>query len=348
MTRKLTRFLLMFNPPGIGVEYRESDTGEIVVDHKDFPDRSVISGVKDIYPLVDKLIAGDENLTARRHRPALVQLVKRLYQLEDMDEGDIEDEAGNSPNSRERHQDDTGFAHDCEDPGGPWQEGATVVLIGLQGKFAVHNGETGVISKAKREKAKYEVSIKGEVVKLKGTDNFCLFQNVALAVNTAVVIRGLRNHTELNGCLGRVVECHTETHRFEVRATESAQLFRVKQENLVPIDGNYLPASVMKAAAPQAELMSGGDNGTGGEDDEFLEAGSTVRLQGLKTAMAYNGQTAEVLSVDRARHRYEIRLADGSVKTIRSENVRLVSRAPKTSARKKENIAGAKAADRGK
>ena len=56
----------------------------------------------------------------------------------------------------------------------------------------------------------------------------------------------------------------------------------------------------------------------------WLEVGSTVEVTGLKTAQAYNGQQAEVLSVDRARSRYEIQLGDGSVKTIRAENVRFI------------------------
>merc|ERR1719356_2378471 len=60
-------------------------------------------------------------------------------------------------------------------------------------------------------------------------------------------------------------------------------------------------------------------------DGETFEPGSIVQLVGLKTSMCYNGQTAEVLSVDRVRCRYEIRLNDGSVKTIRAENVRLMS-----------------------
>ena len=68
-----------------------------------------------------------------------------------------------------------------------------------------------------------------------------------------------------------------------------------------------------------------------GEQDDVLEVGSTVELVGLKTAQAYNGQQAEVLSVDQVRGRYEIRLGDGSVKTIRAENVRLVaSKSPRT------------------
>jgi len=65
--------------------------------------------------------------------------------------------------------------------------------------------------------------------------------------------------------------------------------------------------------------------------DDAFEIGTIVELAGLKTAMSYNGQHAEVLSVDRARSRYEIRLGDGAIKTIRSENVRLVSAGPNAS-----------------
>merc|ERR1712190_236932 len=154
-----------------------------------------------------------------------------------------------------------------------------------------------------------------------------------------VAIRGLRNHIELNGCLGRVVECNTETHRFEVRATESGQLFRVKQENLVPIDQNTHISSPAKESpakensrskkevaggASSSAAAAGGANGASGETEETFEPGTMVVLVGLKTASSFNGQEAEVLSVDHVRGRYEIRLQDGSVKTIRAENVRLI------------------------
>lgn len=64
----------------------------------------------------------------------------------------------------------------------------------------------------------------------------------------------------------------------------------------------------------------------GERNEDMLEAGSIVQLHDLQTAVACNGQTAEVLSADRARHRYQVRLGDSSVKTVCAENVRLVSR----------------------
>jgi hypothetical protein len=243
------------------------------------------------------------------------------------------------------------------------QEGQQVVLIGLKGKQQVHNGELATVLKARGDRQKYEVILnsKGmhaadgeETVKVKGVEHMVPVaqKGMGLAVGTHVAIRGLRNHIELNGCLGRVVECHEESHRFEVRATESGQLFRVKQENLIPIEAipsiigaskenrepNTSPRLKKDAAGGGASSSAPGglvDNSGGGDaaDGDVFEVGSTVQLFGLKTAMNYNGQSAEVLSVDRGRSRYEIRLGDGSVKTIRSENVRFVSAPSKTSPR---------------
>mmetsp|Transcript_32319 Transcript_32319/g.69198 ORF Transcript_32319/g.69198 Transcript_32319/m.69198 type:complete len:335 (-) Transcript_32319:1009-2013(-) len=322
MPSKLKNLLLNYDPPGIGLEFKEGSSGEVERVHKDLPDKSKVHTIKDIYPLVDQIIAEEQHLTARRHRAALIQSLGRLYQIE--------------VGEQEEAPDSDGGGHEAEDDN-PWTEGKSVVLIALQGKLVVHNGEVGVITKVKKDSSKYEVTVKGEVVKLKGLDNMVLHQDSPLGLNSAVVIRGLRNHTELNGCLGRVVECHPETGRFEVRAPESGQLFRVKQDNLTPIDGRYLPIAIAKAFANPSgnEGILEPAGGEGGDDYEFYETGSTVKLVGLKTAMAYNGQSAEVLSVDRAKHRYEIKLSDGSVKTIRAENVRLVSGPPKSSPRKK-------------
>eukprot|EP00747_Dinoflagellata_sp_TGD_P083719 gnl/TRDRNA2_/TRDRNA2_162228_c1_seq1.p1 gnl/TRDRNA2_/TRDRNA2_162228_c1~~gnl/TRDRNA2_/TRDRNA2_162228_c1_seq1.p1 ORF type:complete len:112 (-),score=25.46 gnl/TRDRNA2_/TRDRNA2_162228_c1_seq1:297-602(-) len=74
-------------------------------------------------------------------------------------------------------------------------------------------------------------------------------------------------------------------------------------------------------ASPSTVTLGRGDAGGEGADN-MLEPGTLVELVGLKTAMSFNGQSAEVLSVDRARYRYEIRLSDGSVKTVRAENVK--------------------------
>jgi len=134
----------------------------------------------------------------------------------------------------------------------------------------------------------------------------------------------------------------------------------VKQENLIPIEAiasvvgaskeNREPNTAKDGLGGGASSSRGNEglvdpsSGAGAErfDDEVFELGSTVQLFGLKTAMNYNGQNAEVLSVDRTRCRYEIRLGDGSVKTIRAENVRLVAAPSKSSPRTrrgKESVA---------
>jgi len=356
---KLKRFLLRYEPPGIGLEVEEEGTCQVV--HKDLPLGSSVSSSKDIHSAVDSLIAEESVLlTKRRHRPALIQLLGRLYQVE-VEPTDDEGEEVRRPVPQAAPAPVLGSARDTNSPTDAGiQEGQQVVLIGLKGKLQVHNGELATVIKARGDKQKYEVQLvvvrtaeDSTPIKVKGVEHMVPVQpkGTSLAVGTHVAIRGLRNHIELNGCLGRVVECHEESHRFEVRATESGQLFRVKQENLIPIEALPWIVGASKEnrepnTSPRPKGAAGGasssaatglvDNSSadaGGIEGDVFEIGSAVQLFGLKTAMNYNGQNAEVLSVDRARSRYEIRLNDGSVKTIRAENVRLVSGPSKTSPR---------------
>jgi hypothetical protein len=324
--KKLKRFLLRYNPPGLGFEF--SENGEVELVHKDLPDR--LTTAEEIFREVDRIIEEDDLLTPTKHRPALIQLVARLYQIEAQIPDEIE----------------TGKEKDSPtNAGAVFREGDSVVLAGLKGDLAMYNGEFGTVSKVRAAKETVTVTMTGTgaEVKVKTTENnVYAVARAPLLVGTPVLIRGLRNHTELNGCLGRVVECYEESHRFEVRATESGQLFRVKAENIVSILNSQGYGSSDSAAS--LERVPGG-----GEDlADVYEAGSSVELQGLKTATVYNGQQAEVLSVDRVRSRYEIRLGDGSVKTIRAENVRLISRPSKSSPRTRRKEGGSKAADRGK
>lgn len=340
---KLKRFLLRYEPPGVGLE-TDDGSGELDVRHKDLPPAEECSTVEDIGRRVDELIASEPTLlTRRRHRRALLQLLGRLYQVDV--EGALNEEEEPSPKGKQASS-----AAAPKDEPATLREGQQVVLIGLKGEKQVYNGEIGTLTKVREDKEKYEVLFPAvrdkeeETIKVKGGEHICVVaKGAVLAVGVHVAIRGLRNHIELNGCLGRVVECHVESHRYEVRATESGQLFRVKQENLVPIEG--APPQVANSHASKENREPGNqgkaEDGAGGAaegDDVTLEPGATVQLIGLKTAMAFNGQQAEVLSVDRARRRYEIRLTDGSVKTIRAENVRLVAAAPGKSPRgKKKN-----------
>jgi len=363
---KLKRFLLRYDPPGIGLEVEEDGACNVV--HKDLPHGSSVITSKDIHTVVDSLIAEESVLlTKRRHRPALVQLLGRLYQVE-VERTDDEGEVDRGVMGERGLAQPAVSTPESPTDGGV-QEDQQVVLIGLKGKLQVHNGELATVTKARGDKNKYEVLLNasrsaegGESLKIKGVEYMVPVstKGTGLSVGTHVAIRGLRNHTELNGCLGRVVECHEESHRFEVRATESGQLFRVKQENLIPIEAiasvvgaskeNREPNTAKDGLGGGASSSRGNEglvdpsSGAGAErfDDEVFELGSTVQLFGLKTAMNYNGQNAEVLSVDRTRCRYEIRLGDGSVKTIRAENVRLVAAPSKSSPRTrrgKESVA---------
>ncbi|CAJ1387921.1 unnamed protein product [Effrenium voratum] len=291
----------------------EDEEHQLSVQHKNLPPKSEVTSGKDINTLVDQLIDEEPNLlTRRRHREGLVQLLSRLYQMDAEAEAEQEEEDQDS------------------------MQGVAVVLRGLTGAQQVLNGEIASVVKAKGEKQKYEVEVKGQVVKVKGKDHLLTVNTKgSLAAGAYVAIRGLRNHIELNGCIARVAECHEESQRYEVRALDSGQLFRVKKENVVLIEATPQVIAASAAMKENREAMKENrDPNTPRkkeipEGEDVLEIGSTVELVGLKTAQAYNGQQAEVLSVDRVRGRYEIRLHDGSVKTIRAENVRLVGKSPR-------------------
>jgi len=365
---KLKRFLLRYDPPGIGLEVEEDGICQVV--HKDLPHGSAVGSSKDIHSVVDSLIAEESILlTKRRHRPALVQLLGRLYQVEVEPTDDEGGEALKPPKVAELAAPMTGRSDELAEEG--VVEGQQVVLIGLKHERRL-NGEIATVTKARGNKHKYEVQIHesrttdgGDTLKVKGLEHMVPMapKGTSLAVGTHVAIRGLRNHTELNGCLGRVVECHEESHRFEVRAAESGQLFRVKQENLIPIEA--IPSNIIagskenrepntskdescgaaSSSAPGVGLIDNSNmmaQGNDGAEADVFELGATVQLHSLKTAMNYNGQNAEVLSVDRVRCRYEIRLGDGSVKTIRAENLRFISPPAKASPRTRRNKEGAK------
>mmetsp|Transcript_12423 Transcript_12423/g.29259 ORF Transcript_12423/g.29259 Transcript_12423/m.29259 type:complete len:361 (-) Transcript_12423:74-1156(-) len=345
---KLKKFLLRYEPPGVGLEVEHTD-GEIDVRHKDLPATSGNWSGKDIYGLVDTLIQEESDiLSRRRHRAALVGLLSRLYKVEvgpEDDDNDGEEEKG----AQGKITSPAPAGKDDGNADAPsLQEGQQVVLVRFTGKQQVYNGEVAQVTKVKGDKGKFEVTMVGpkgaelpeSKLKVKGIEHLIpLSAATALEVGVHVCIRGLRNHIELNGCLGRVVECHVESHRYEVRATDSGQLFRVKQENLLPVESCPQAGPMKENREPNAQTAAAGGNAPPsagadmGIDGEVLEPGSIIQLHGLKSAMQFNGQAAEVLSIDRSRGRYEIQLNDGSVKTVRAENVKLISRPTKPSPR---------------
>jgi len=60
---KLKRFLLRYDPPGIGLEVEEDGACQVV--HKDLPHGSSVQTSKDIHSVVDSLIAEESVLLTR-------------------------------------------------------------------------------------------------------------------------------------------------------------------------------------------------------------------------------------------------------------------------------------------
>jgi len=226
------------------------------------------------------------------------------------------------------------------------------VLINLRGKQLSYNGHIATVIKAKGGKDKYEVELhsgeENETLKIKGAEHLLPIVSIALPypMGTLVVLCKLRNHLELNGTVGRVVDCHDQGHRYEVR-TEAGQLFRVKTENVVPVEGSHAhakenqePNSVTNvgqhshgggSSMDRPTAAVGSSLGFGASLDVnggLLEPGCIVEIVGLKSNLMFNGEQAKVLMVDREKCRYEVRMGDGSIKKLKAENARLVAVAP--------------------
>mmetsp|Transcript_15438 Transcript_15438/g.42452 ORF Transcript_15438/g.42452 Transcript_15438/m.42452 type:complete len:377 (-) Transcript_15438:208-1338(-) len=352
MPGKLKRLLLRYDPPGVGLEV--DDGGQLDVRHKDLPPADQVTTASAIHKLVDAMIENEPDLlTKRRHRPTLRELLARLYQVSLEEPGDSEDHETEKKKKEAPREPADGPESAPAPDDSALREGRQVVVIRQKGKHQIRNGEIGVIQAGPDSRSKYDVVLNDghgghepTTLRVKGAENLVpTAAKASLVVGTPVIIRGLRNHPELNGCLGRVAESHEESHRFEVRAAESGQLFRVKRENLVPIDPSYnMPMDQYGDAHRQRKHDPHGIGNSPPERDgqlpstsfpqvdntsgEVIEPGSSVQLMGLKSAANFNGHIAEILSVDRVRNRYEIRMNDGSVKTIRAMNVRFVSGPP--------------------
>jgi hypothetical protein len=323
--------LLRYDPPGVGLEIDQDGQGELVVVHKDLPEASEGVSLSTIRALVDNIIEQEPTLlTRKKHTAALTQLLGRLYQISVEEEAATDASIANAAEGRPKEKASGGGGGALEDGKlRALEAGQAVVICGIkvEDEKHIHNGEVGTIAVVKK-KGKFEVELKATSISVKADHLLMTAADSTLRVGVAVSIGGLRNHTELNGILGLVESCHHDNNRYEVRSIESQQLFRVKKENVTAIDRNSLDAGKAELFENTQRHQASNGNGEkpakGQAEGDRLECkpGSKVELYGLRTAMCYNGQVAVVLSVDKARSRYEIKLADGSIKTVRAENVR--------------------------
>jgi hypothetical protein len=355
--KKLKRFLLKYDPPGIGLEVEDSE-GEVSVVHKTLFPLEEVRSEMDILALVEELCASEPDLLhPRKHRGSLLQLLGKLYQVEAFGGGRAESstKAASSPSPAPKETSKEESAPDPREavtPAGAEsriQEGSRVVLVGMAGKFTHFNGQEATVKKMKPEKGKYEVSVgassseHGEILKLKNCEHMLSVNNASqpFAIGTCVVICQLRNHVELNGCIGRVVDIHDQGQRYEVRTANSGQLFRVRGDNVVSVEAsevvnlfgkeNHEPntASHGSTSSMNRTKREENDRAVGDAKIELFDPGSIVEIVGLKDNKSFNGLQAKILTVDRESLRYEVRmLQDESVKKLRAENARLIAIQP--------------------
>lgn len=346
---KLKRLLLRYNPAGIGLECAD-DAGEISVIHKDLPHAKEQGGVappsepnftfEEICELANGLIDGEPALLSKKkHYQALCQLLGRLYQIETK-ESTPEEKSPKKKKDKDKDKEDASInstttqADSQESQNGLCSVGDKVILCGLKPPHQGHNNFIGTVVR-RLDKGKVEVvpedGDQNQPIKVKSAPLIRVQDRPAgsskpgdIPVGTKVSITRLRNHGALNGTVGRVVEFNEATLRYEVRASETGQLFRVKPDNVVPLidqdGGDMLPERVKPSPASKLEKLP-----EKSLSNQGIKEGSIVSLCGLKNAAWLNGEEAEVLAVDEEKSRLDIRLQnDGSVKKVKSDNVRLV------------------------
>lgn len=276
---KLKRFLLRYEPPGVGLECAKKD-GEVDVRHKDLPYKEQVHSSQEVYTLVDDLLKSEpELLTRQKHQRALLQLLGRLYQLDvplppaepektkkAKKEKGADEPVTPSGSARPAGDQDEAPKNEQENaedppPGTVHAAGIRVVLVNLKNKHASHNGSLATINKVTHGGRKYEVETsEGETFTVKGANHLVPLASDPrnFTVGSQVAICGLRNHAALNGQICRVIEYNDASQRWEVRAIDSGQLFRVKPENIVtiqddsapPVSGRGIPPSGDPQGAP--------------------------------------------------------------------------------------------------
>lgn len=345
---KLKRLLLRYNPAGIGLECAD-EAGEISVIHKDLPKAKAEDGgfseanftFDEICELANTLIDGEPALLSKKkHYQAICQLLGRLYQIDEKESPTAEEKA-NKKKKKDKDKDkesnhSSTQADSQESQHGVFCVGDKVILAGLKPPHQGQNNYIGTIVRV-LEKGKVEVVPEdgdpSEPIKLKSAPLIRVQDRPLgttkpgdIPVGTKVSITRLRNHGALNGTVGRVVEFNGTTLRYEVRALETGQLFRVKPDNVVPLidqDGEDMLPQTVKPPLPPTKLEKVSEDKP--LANQTITQGCIVSLCGLKNAAWLNGEEAEVLAVDEEKSRLDIRLKhDGSVKKVKSDNVKLV------------------------
>lgn len=338
---KLKRFLLRYNPPGVGLELQDSD-GKVTVKHLDLPDKDAMADFAHIEAAADNLLESEPGiLSRRRHRPALLQLLGRLYETDVLVKE--KDQAINEEKPHASTESVGGFKLEV---------GKQVVLRRLEGDLAEHNGDLGWVTLADYSQGIFHVAVPlgdmsdappssepsdGAIVKFHSDEKA---EPIAQSVtkfepDMRVAIRGLRNHKEMNGSIV-VVRCELKLDggsaaRYEVRAQDSDKVFRVKQENLVAlcspacsfITPDVQPSpGVKESASPNLHVDAGGPH-------DVLTPGTAVILTGFKTRASFNDRKAVILAADPGQGLYQIKLREevpgapssSMIKTIRRGNL---------------------------
>lgn len=139
-----------------------------------------------------------------------------------------------------------------------------------------------------------------------------------------VRVAGLTSRRELNGREGRVLGFDA-TGRWKVAMQDGSEL-SFKSRNLE--QSTSVKSSSSSPASKNAVGAPGGSGRQHSKGTKILEAGTQVRVTGLKNRPELNGLDGSLLGLDAATGRCNVAMRDGSGLSVKSENLKKVEHVP--------------------
>lgn len=130
-------------------------------------------------------------------------------------------------------------------------------------------------------------------------------------------VAGLMSRPELNGCEGRLLGFSDATGRWSVAMRDGSEL-SLKSHNLEQSEvTKSSPSSPVTKTTAGEPAQSGIHHGRA---EQIVEAGTLVRVAGLKSRPELNGCEGSLLELDGATGRWNVSMKDGSGLSLKPEN----------------------------